>query len=141
MLNKATVIRKLNKLKAYLNELRTFESLSWHDYSSNFHYRRAVERLIQLIVDVAVDINTHAVVNEGHNPPIDAYNSFLDAGALGMMPLSFARLVAPSTGERNIIVHEYEQIDDAVVYQSIKDALELYDQYIGYIVAFIEYSD
>ena len=91
MVNKETVTRKLYKLKSYLHDLSTFEFLSWEEYISNFYYRRTVERLIQLIVDVAVDINTHTVVDKGLNPPKDAYNSFLDAANLGMMPMSFAR--------------------------------------------------
>lgn len=138
MVNKETVIRKLNKLKIYLQELRTYESVSWEEYTTYFHHRRTVERLIQLIVDVAVDINTHTIVDEGGNPPKDAYNSFLDAAKLGMMPMPFAHKVAPSTGERNIIIHEYEQIDDAVVYKSIKDALLLYEQYIGLVTAYLD---
>lgn len=140
MVNKETVIRKLNKMKGYLQELRTYEALSWDDYIAGFQHRRTVERLIQLIVDVAVDINTHTLVDEGRNPPKDAYNSFIDAADLGMMPKSFARQIAPSTGERNIIIHEYEQIDDAVVYQSIKDTLSLFDQYIDYIKVFLDYK-
>jgi uncharacterized protein YutE (UPF0331/DUF86 family) len=138
MVNKETVLRKLTKLKGYLEELRTFEAISWDKYITEFHCRRTVERLVQLIVDVAVDINTHTVVDEGSSPPKDAYNSFIAAANLGMMPVSFARRIAPSTGERNIIVHEYEQIDDAVVYQSIKDALVLYEQYLDYIMVFLQ---
>ena len=138
MLQKETVIQKLNKLKAYLQELRTYETISWEEYKTTFHHRRTVERLIQLIVDVAVDINTHTVVDEGQSPPKDAINSFVDAAKLGMMPITFAHQIAPSTGERNIIIHEYEQIDDAVVYKSIIDALQLYDQYINFIVAYLE---
>ncbi|HHY29812.1 MAG TPA: DUF86 domain-containing protein [Syntrophaceticus sp.] len=37
---------------------------------------------------------------------------------------------APSTGERNIIVHEYEEIDDIIVYESISESLNLYWQYL-----------
>ncbi len=138
MVNKATVIKKLARLKTYLHELRSFESLSLDDYLANFEHRRAVERLIQLIVDVAVDINTHAVVDEGGSPPKDAFNSFLDAANLGIIPMAFALQVAPSTGERNIIVHEYEQIDDTVVYQSIKEALAHYNQYIHHVTEYLE---
>ncbi|MCW3488909.1 type VII toxin-antitoxin system HepT family RNase toxin [Dethiobacter alkaliphilus] len=138
MVNKETVIRKLNKLKGYLQELATYELISWEEYSASFRHRRTVERLIQLIVDVAVDINTHTVVDEGHSPPKDAYSSFFEAAKLGIFPHAFAKKIAPSTGERNIIVHEYEQIDDAVIYHSIKDALKLYSQYIDMVLEFLE---
>ena len=53
------------------------EGISFDDYVSNFRHRRTVERLIQLIVDLAVDINTHAVVDAGNPPPADSYASAL----------------------------------------------------------------
>lgn len=138
MVDKQVVQRKLNKLNQYLNELSTFRNISWEKYMKNFQYQRAVERLIQLIVDVATDINVHAVVDAGKPSPRDSFDSFIQAAKLGMLPLDFARKIAPSTGERNIIVHEYEQIDDGIVYDSIADTLVVYKQYYDYVLSFIE---
>lgn len=83
-------------------------------------------------MDVAVDINTHTMVDAGQPPPADAFNSFLEAAEIGLYPRIFAKEIAPSTGERNIIVHEYESIDDAIVFESISEAVELYYQYVKY---------
>lgn len=55
--------RKLQRLASYLGELEEMSGLTLEDYLSDFRHRRAVERLIQVIVDVSVDINTHAVVD------------------------------------------------------------------------------
>jgi len=138
VVEKALVVRKLSKLKSYLEELRAYKNVSWEEYSRSFQHRRAVERLIQLIVDVAVDINTHMLVDQGYKPPKDGFNSFIDAAHMGVMPTDFAHQIAPSTGERNIIVHEYEVIDDAIIYQSIGRALSMYDQYISYVVDYLD---
>ena len=137
MVNKETVERKLNKLKQYLGELKEFQDLSWEKYCEDFQYRRVVERLIQLIVDVAVDINSHAVVDEGNAPPRDSFDSFMQAANLGMFPLEFAKKIAPSTGQRNIIVHEYEQIDDGLIYNSIPESVEMYGEYLRCVLNFI----
>ena len=138
MVNKETVIRKLTKLKGYLQELSTYKDISWEEYTGAFQSRRTVERLIQLIVDIAVDINTHALVDHGYPPPSDSYNSFLEASSkLGLFPESFARAIAPSTGERNIIVHEYELIDDAIIYNSIGETLNFYEDYIKHVNAYV----
>lgn len=138
MVDKQVVQRKLKKLNQYLNELSTFRNISWEEYIKNFQHQRAVERLIQLIVDVATDINAHAVVDAGKPSPRDSFDSFIQAAKLGMFPLDFAKKIAPSTGERNIIVHEYEQIDDGIVYDSINDTLVMYKQYYDYVLSFIE---
>lgn len=138
MVDKKVAQRKLRKLRQYLYELSTFKIISWEEYMKNFQHQRAVERLIQLIVDVAADINTHAVVDAGNPSPRDSYDSFIQAAKLGMFPPEFARKIAPSTGERNIIVHEYEQIDDGIVYESIVDTLVMYKQYYEYVLRFVE---
>ncbi len=137
MVNKELVLRKLKKLRVYLDELEFFQEVSYDEYLDNFQHRRTVERLIQLIVDIAVDINSHTLVDAGCPPPEDAYTSFINAGKLGALPTKFARELAPSTGERNILVHEYEKIDDAIVYSSIKDTISMYNQYLAYYLKFI----
>ncbi|MBT9172425.1 MAG: hypothetical protein DDT21_00806 [Syntrophomonadaceae bacterium] len=138
MVNRQVAERKLSKLKGYLEELSEYQNLSWDDYLAAFPHRRTVERLIQLIVDVAVDINTHAVVDAKQQPPADSFDSFLRAAKLGLFPVEFAKKIAPSTGERNIIVHEYEKIDDALVYHSIREALSMYRQYLTFVRDYLE---
>ena len=135
---KDIVIRKLTRLKGYLQELSTYKSISWEEYIEAFQNQRTVERLIQLVVDIAVDINIHMLVDEGYAPPSDAYNSFLEASSkLGLFPESFAQSIAPSTGERNIIVHEYEQIDDVIIYSSIGETLSFYEDYIKHVSTYL----
>jgi len=53
------------------------------------------------------------------------------------LPVEFAKKIAPSIGERNIIVHEYEKIDDGLVYDSIKEAITIYKEYIVYYTKYI----
>ena len=137
MVDKVIIRRKLIKISEYLQELARLEDISYAEYVSDFRYKRSVERLIQLLVDVSVDINSHILVDEGFASPQDAFDSFIRAGQIGVLPSGFAEAIAPATGERNIIVHEYEGIDDALVYGSIKDTLKMFDEYREYCLAFL----
>ena len=141
MVNPLVVKRKLKKMAEYLDELESAGNISLDEYLRDFRLRRAVERLIQLIVDVAIDVNTHVVVDAGRPAPEDAYGSFIEAASLGLIPDSLAREIAPSTGERNIIVHEYEDLDDTIVYESIADTLRLYRDYIRAVVGYLDRAD
>ena len=58
---------------------------------------------------------------------------FIELAHLKVLDEDFARLIAPSTGLRNIIVHEYQIIDDKIVYNAIKTTLHFYLQYMKYI--------
>jgi uncharacterized protein YutE (UPF0331/DUF86 family) len=137
LVNKEIIRRKLIKISEYLQELARLEDISYSDYISDFKHKRSVERLIQLVVDVAVDINAHILVDEGFAPPQDAFGSFIKAGQIGVLPSSFAEAIAPATGERNIIVQKYEEIDDALVYDSIKETLKMFNEYREYCLAFL----
>ncbi|MGI6079074.1 MAG: type VII toxin-antitoxin system HepT family RNase toxin [Fastidiosipilaceae bacterium] len=130
MVDPLLVKRKLQKLAGYLKELETLQDLTIEEYLNDFRHRRIAERLVQLIVDIAVDINTHAVVDADNPPPDDAYSSFIEAARIGIISQELAKKLAPSTGERNVIVHEYEEIDNIVVYESISESLDLYWQYL-----------
>ncbi len=41
----------------------------------------------------------------------------------------FAREIAPSAGLRNRLVHEYNDSDQKIIYQSMGDALKQYTRY------------
>lgn len=137
MVNILLVRRKLTKLHEYLSELKMLSQYSFEEYHRNYLIKRAAERLLQLITDTAVDINTHILVDEGYPPPPDSYQSFVGLTKLNIYPEDFAYKIAPATGERNILVHEYEHINDRIVYESIGEALDLFDQYIGFVEAFV----
>ena len=137
MVDKEVLQRKLQKLQEYLNEIESYQTLTWEDYQSSKQIRRAVERLIQLIVDVAVDINTHFLVDSGKPPPENAYNSFIKASENGFIPRKLAEEIAPSTGERNIIVHDYEVIDDAIVFESIPEVIAMYNRYLEHFKQYL----
>ena len=49
-----------------------------------------------------------------------------------------AEEIAPSAGLRNRLVHEYEEIDDQIVYQSIQKTLASYKKYIKIIENYLK---
>jgi len=52
--------------------------------------------------------------------------------------MDFALKIAPSTGLRNILVHEYEEIDDEIVYFSISTCLQFYLEYMELINRYLK---
>jgi uncharacterized protein YutE (UPF0331/DUF86 family) len=70
--------------------------------------------------------------------PKDNYDSFIKLGEQSIISPEFASKIAPAAGLRSRLVHEYDKIDDVIVYDSLKDALEQFSQYIGYILDFLK---
>ena len=131
------VQEKLAALQQYYQELKELENITHNEYCSNNLYKRSTERLIQLIVEAATDINNILLktLDKGISP--DYFSSFIKLAEAGVITMDFALEIAPSTGLRNIIVHEYQRIDDSLVYNSIKTTLKYYLLYMKLIDDYI----
>jgi uncharacterized protein YutE (UPF0331/DUF86 family) len=125
------ICAKLDTLVAYLQELREYtKGLTLEAYLRDRRTRRAVERIIQLVVECATDINNMVIKLEGGKVPSDYFNSFIELAELDVIPIEFALDIGPSTGLRNVLVHEYSKIDDVQVYKSIEQIFAFYPKFV-----------
>lgn len=108
---------RLASLIEYLHELENLQNISFEAYRSGFRNKRSVERLLQLIVEAACDVNAHVVVKTNKKPPADHHHSFLRLAELGILGKELSNDLARSVGLRNRLVHEYDSIDDRIVFE------------------------
>ncbi len=127
------IINKLIKMEEYLGELEKFKPKSYKKYENDQLTRYAVERLVQLIIDLALDVNNTLIKKSDKYPAQDYFSSFLELIDLRILPEEFAREIAPSTGIRNRLVHEYEKINDKIVYLNLDKIIKYYLDYIKYV--------
>lgn len=128
------ICAKLDTLIGYLQELQEYtQDLTLAAYQGNRLTRRAVERTIQLIVECATDVNNMLIKSEGGKTPSDYFNSFVELAELEVIPMEMALDIGPSTGLRNVLVHEYVKIDDVRVYGSLGKIFKLYPKYVRLI--------
>jgi len=130
MTEKRLVRQKLNKLTENLNQLKKIEEYSFEEYQDNFFIKRTAERLLQLIVETATDINGHILVEEKQSAPDSYYDSFIKLGEARVISQNLAEELAPSAGLRNRLVHEYDEIKDEIIYKTITKAIDQYEQYV-----------
>lgn len=136
-IEREVIQEKLGSLMKYYKELKDLEGITWEEYVQNNLYHRTVERLLQLIVEVATDINNMLLKSHAKGPTSDYFSSFIALAEADVIPTDFALKIAPSTGLRNVIVHEYQKIDDKLVYHSIETTLKYYLQYLKIIAEYI----
>lgn len=137
-IERAIVDRKLQALIRYLTALQPKANLDLQAYLNDFEQQLIVERLLHLIVESAADVNSYLLVCARVPPPETYFDSFVRAGRQGIISQTLAIELAPSTGLRNRLVHEYDDIDSVIVYQSIQFALQLYPQYIQHVQTYLE---
>ena len=120
------ITEKLILLRQYLGELSEIKDITFNYYTGNKIVKRGAERLLQLLVEVASDINGALLIMEYKTPPESYYESFIKAGKAGLIPNHLAKILAPSSGLRNRIVHEYGEYKDSIVYKNIKSTYKIY---------------
>ncbi|MCK8828589.1 DUF86 domain-containing protein [Natroniella acetigena] len=127
---KTSIVDKMIKMEEYLQEIKKYKPQSYSKYINNKQIKYALERLVQLVIDLALDINNIIIKQEGEYPASDYYSSFIKLIEIGVLEESFAYDIAPSTGLRNRLVHEYEEVDDKIVYQSLDKVSDYYVRYL-----------
>ncbi len=135
----AVVRRKLRRIRANADFLsRLVGPLTQEAYAAAEVTRRATERLLQEAIDAAVDANTHLLRGAGRPVPEDYFRSFIALGEAGIVEATLARDLAPAAGLRNRIVHEYDDLDEALVFQAAQAAPARFGAYVVAVERFLE---
>ena len=121
--------RKLALLLKHLNELRSLIPIGLDEYKANFERRYAVERLIEIVVEYAIDINNYIIETCDALPSQTYYDSFIKLAEWKVIPESLAARLASTTGLRNRLVHNYEKVRHDIVYYSLKPLVRNYQRY------------
>jgi uncharacterized protein YutE (UPF0331/DUF86 family) len=135
--DKDVIRRKLARIVSCLSRIARIRSCPVEQYAADADMQAIMERQLELLVGAAVDCNIHILVQSGHAAPADAYTSFLEASRTGALSADLAARLAPSTGLRNRLAHVYEDIDPALVYAGLHEALELYPRYVQAIEEYL----
>lgn len=129
---------RLGLIIKYIDRLKRFESVSLNDYINDFDKQLIAERLLQLMVEAATDINTYLLVRLYQAPSQTYVDSFIQAGRSGIITSELAEQIAQSGGLRNILVHRYIVIDSTRVFAAIGVALQQYSLYVRQINLYLD---
>lgn len=136
-IEEAIIRRKLGIMAENLAALIPIEGMTTEEYLDDVYKRKATERLLQELIEAAVDINTHIIVQTGNASPVDYYESFIKLGELKVISAGLAEKLAPSAGLRNRLVHEYDLLEHSLILDAVKLAERLYSEYIKEVENYI----
>jgi uncharacterized protein YutE (UPF0331/DUF86 family) len=133
------VSQKLQLIKNYTQELKTFlNQTTDKEFFNNFGKMYIAERLVQLIVDGMIDINQHFIRELNLNISEDLQGTFIIMGESSILPKIFAKKIAPVVGVRNILVHQYEDLDKKMFLRNLRKHFSDFEKYQKYIVQYLK---
>ena len=123
------VRRRLHELNERLRWLGELGTPTGAELRNSWRTRLAVERILEQLVELAVGINLHLSGALGVSAGDSYRDSFHAAAEAGVIPHGLAAELAPSAGLRNILVHDYLDVDLDLVADAIPEAADQYDRY------------
>ena len=139
-LDNEVIRRKLAVIIENINALEPISDMTGEEYIKDVYKRKAAERLLQELIEAAIDINTHIIVQTGNTAPDDYYESFIKAGRLKIISMGLAETLAPSAGLRNRLVHEYDLLEHSIILDAVRTAEKLYPEYVKEIEDYLANS-
>ncbi|MEK7208814.1 MAG: HepT-like ribonuclease domain-containing protein [Patescibacteria group bacterium] len=124
---------KINEIKNSLDQLLPLLKKEAREIIDDYLVLHTVERLFQLIVDTAIDINTHIINQNNLSVPNDYQGTFTVLAENKIFPMEFALKISPSVGLRNLIVHKYGKVDIKKMVDDIRSEIGDYIEYIKLI--------
>ncbi|MBI2099803.1 MAG: DUF86 domain-containing protein [Candidatus Vogelbacteria bacterium] len=126
--------RKTDRLRAYLDELEPLLVLANEKILADQMIIRTIERLFQLVVDEAVDINTLILSDSPIESPESYRSTFYGLAEAKILERDFVDQISESAKLRNQVVHEYEKLKPVVLITKIKKQFPLFQQYLAMMI-------
>lgn len=133
----AVIRERLALLDEYTTDLRQLQSVDFHTYAENKLVRRAVERTLHLAVEACLDVGQHIIAQEGFRRPTDNQDVFAVLTEEGIVSDELLPSLIAMAKFRNLIVHDYARIDNAIVFGILKRRLDDLDAYARAIARYL----
>jgi uncharacterized protein YutE (UPF0331/DUF86 family) len=114
MVNPDRVRTKLGDLEEYLRGLREKQDCTLNQYRRDEDRRDIVERRFEKATQASLDIASHIVAAEGFREPHDYGDLSRVLEEESVLPSSAAEAMVEIAGFRNVLAHEYADIENEV---------------------------
>ena len=131
-----SIDKKTNEVKERVRRLRELAKTlhTFEQYQKSLNTKDIAERNIQVAIETCLDISK-VIISENDLPePEDNKGVFKVLAEAGILDEACLHFLIPMAGTRNILVHGYDQVDDAIIYGALKKRLDDFDLFLKNIV-------
>jgi len=131
------IMEKLKELDRYLKQLKVYKEITTEELADNLDQLWIVERGLHLSIQILLDIGNHLLAEAGIT--VEDYSGiFVKLAELGVIPVEFGKRIKGMAGFRNILVHEYANVDLKKLVAVLREGLTDFRDFAGYIVKYID---
>jgi uncharacterized protein YutE (UPF0331/DUF86 family) len=137
LVDKLLIGRKLAQIDTYLGQVKEFSRISVNSYRGSWKTQRIVERTLQVLIEMCIDIANHIISDTGMRLPTgyaDTFQVLVENKVIGKRLFETMEKMAKF---RNVLVHQYEKIDPALVVSILQRNLGDFEKYKKAIIKYL----
>jgi uncharacterized protein YutE (UPF0331/DUF86 family) len=132
------IFKHLSEIEAAVAVLEKHRSVTAGDLERSVELRWTIERGLQVVIQNMLDVAAHILASEFKNEWDDYRGLIEKLGVHDVVPSIFAQELKGIAGFRNILVHEYMEVDLAIVEKVLKTQLDTFREFAQYIVQYLD---
>lgn len=121
---KERINEKINEIFDFLLELKEIVPLRFDAYIKSPITKAACERYFEKIIEALVDLSFMIIKHKKLKIPDDDNNTFRFLAQEEIISEELAIKLRKAKGMRNIMAHEYGEIDDKIVFQAVSSRIQ-----------------
>jgi uncharacterized protein YutE (UPF0331/DUF86 family) len=135
MLN-GVILQKLESLDQALTELHSLGKVSLAQLQDDWRTRRAVERNLQVMVEIVVDVCQRVLSAAGQTPASTGREAVERCVQMGVLsrPETYEKMIQ----FRNFIVHRYERVDVEILVDIVNRRLADFERFRSEVLAYVQ---
>ncbi len=134
MVDRTLILRKIADLQKYFEQISGYSNIKVNEYSADWKIQRIVERTLQMMIEICVDIASHIISDSGLRVPetyADTFQVLYENKIIGKDLLTRMEKMARF---RNIIVQHYDKVDESIIVSILKKDLRDFIKYKNAII-------
>jgi len=141
MVDATLILRKLADLEIYFDQISEFANITVKEYEDDWKTQRIVERTLQVMIETCLDIAGHVIADSGYRIPKNYADTFRILYENNILNKDLSATMEKVTKFRNIIVHDYDKLDSAIVVAILRKDRNDFVEYKNAILAFLKTND
>ena len=141
MVDEVLILRKLSELDDYYQQINEYASITAGEYAKDWKIQRIIERTLQMMIETCIDVAGHIISDQSLRIPKSYSDAFSVLHENNIIDEKRHSSLKKMSQFRNIVVHQYDKIDSAIVIGILQRDLEDFIAYRDSIIRYIKSQD
>ncbi len=137
MVDKDLLNSKLQELERYITQLSKHRGVTSDKLANDLDEAWIIQHGLLLCIQVVLDMGNHILADAGVS--VNEYaDIFPQLGRLGVIPEDYAVSIKGMAGLRNLLVHEYSELDMDTLAGVVNNRLNDFTRFGTYVLKYME---